>query len=67
MSMKDKATYINDIKKVPAAACSGCGGWTTYGGMSQYYRSEEKVQGRYGCGVSHKKKMVDINLISDNL
>jgi len=34
---------------IPAAACSRCGGWTGYGGMSQHSDSMELLLGRTGC------------------
>lgn len=36
----------------PVAACPHCGGWTSYGGMSQYSKSKEPVEGRTGCSCS---------------
>lgn len=33
----------------PAAACTRCGGWTAFGGMSQYAHSKVPVHGRVGC------------------
>lgn len=35
--------------QVPAAACPRCGGWTSFGGMSQYSKSVVEVLGRKGC------------------
>lgn len=34
---------------LPAAACPRCGGWTNSGGMSQYSKSREVIDGRTGC------------------
>ena len=40
----------NDTTTVPAAACPRCGGWTSYGGMSQHsHNLTERVLGRTGC------------------
>ena len=36
-------------EKVPAAACPRCGGWTSFGGMSQHSASKRRVMGRRGC------------------
>lgn len=36
-------------KRLPAAACARCGGWTPMGGMSQYAKSVFPVEGRPGC------------------
>lgn len=41
--------HKNDTTKVPAAACGGCGGWSSMGGMSQYRNSTVPVLGRTGC------------------
>lgn len=40
---------MNDLTKVPAAACNTCGGWTSFGGMSQHSESDHPVMGRTGC------------------
>jgi len=37
------------MKDIPAAACGRCGGWTNYGGCSQFFDSLEPVYGRTGC------------------
>lgn len=34
---------------IPAAACPKCGGWTSFGGMSQHSNSTVPVDGRTGC------------------
>lgn len=44
-------------KKIPAAACPRCGGWTSYGGMSQHAGSLVPVQGRTGCTCSLEREV----------
>jgi hypothetical protein len=44
-----KTPAPNDLTTIPAAACSRCGGWTSFGGMSQYSKSSTPVLGRTGC------------------
>lgn len=44
----------NDMKKVPAAACGTCGGWTSQGGMSQFTNTNIPVEGRTGCDCHSK-------------
>lgn len=46
----------NTGSKTPAAACPRCGGWTSYGGMSQYSASRVPVLGRTGCTCTTKKR-----------
>ena len=46
-------SHQNDLTNIPAAACGVCGGWTSQGGMSQYAKSLEPVQGRTGCTGPH--------------
>jgi hypothetical protein len=41
--------HKNSLENIPAAACRKCGGWTSFGGMSQYCDSKEPVMGRIGC------------------
>ena len=41
--------HVNSMKDIPLAACGACGGWTSYGGCSQYFNSTEPVYGRTGC------------------
>ena len=41
--------HINQMDEIPAAACSGCGGWTSSGGCSQHRDSDTPVFGRTGC------------------
>ena len=36
-------------KPIPAAACPRCGGWTSFGGMSQHSKATTPVSGRTGC------------------
>ena len=38
--------------QAPAASCPKCGGWTSFGGMSQHYESTSPVMGRFGCEVA---------------
>lgn len=40
----------------PAAACMQCGGWTGFGGMSQYSEAVEPVEGRSGC-ICHNAEL----------
>jgi hypothetical protein len=40
---------VNDMRKIPAAACYGCGGWTRFGGMSHHGHAVKPVDGRTGC------------------
>lgn len=40
---------MNDLDNIPAAACGNCGGWTSFGGMSQHADATEPVLGRTGC------------------
>ena len=53
--MKNSNTnkHVNDLTKVPAAACSKCGGWHSRGGMKQYANSTVPVvaggYARTGC------------------
>lgn len=47
--MTNKNQSAVDRSPVPAAACNRCGGWTGFGGMSQYATSLTKVLGRTGC------------------
>ena len=35
--------------KFTAAACMKCGGWTSFGGMSQHHKTTVPVMGRLGC------------------
>lgn len=42
-------TNVNDLIHIPAAACPRCGGWTSFGGCSQYRDATEPVMGRTGC------------------
>ena len=44
-----QANSNNDLTNIPAAACSRCGGWTGFGGMSQYSQTRLRVIGRTGC------------------
>lgn len=48
----------------PAAACPRCGGWTNYGGCSQFYKSLTFVNGRTGCfchkSVSEKNAVLSL-------
>lgn len=39
----------NPMHNIPAAACPRCGGWTTFGGMSQHATATKPVLGRTGC------------------
>lgn len=39
----------NDLTDIPAAACNKCGGWTSFGGMSQHSKTTTPVLGRTGC------------------
>jgi hypothetical protein len=39
----------NPTTNTPAAACRRCGGWTTYGGMSQHAHADAPIMGRTGC------------------
>lgn len=43
------STLLEGVKLPPAAACPRCGGWTSFGGMSQFAKSTEAVLGRIGC------------------
>jgi len=45
--------HINNMHKVPQAACTVCGGWTSQGGMSQYSDNTMPVYGRTGCDGPH--------------
>lgn len=47
-------------KFIPPAACGKCGGWTSYGGMSQYSNSYTPVSGRTGCNC-HSDNTIDGN------
>jgi hypothetical protein len=47
--MTNNATTKPSHASVPAAACACCGGWTSFGGMSQYTNSKAPVLGRVGC------------------
>lgn len=38
--------------EAPAAACGRCGGWTSFGGMSQHAKATTPVQGRVGCSCT---------------
>ncbi len=38
--------------QAPDASCPKCGGWTSYGGMSQYRSSTSPEMGRLGCEVA---------------
>lgn len=49
----------NDLTNIPAAACSKCGGWTGFGGMSQYAHSTEKVLDRTGCICHNYPQLTD--------
>jgi hypothetical protein len=49
MTTTNTTATSNDMTNIPAAACNACGGWTTYGGMSQYSNSLKPVNGRTGC------------------
>lgn len=49
----------NPMTNIPVAACPRCGGWTGYGGMSQYRNNvETRTIGRTGCvcGMRNKAK-----------
>ena len=54
---------LNEL--VPGAACPRCGGWTSFGGMSQYSESNDAVMGRIGCVcyVAQSRKAVIDNLL----
>lgn len=39
----------------PPASCPRCGGWTSYGGCSQFHKSLTPVHGRTGC-LCHKSE-----------
>lgn len=45
---------MNDMSNVPAGACGKCGGWTSFGGMSQYAGCADPVHGRTGCTCTFK-------------
>lgn len=45
--------HQNDMRNIPAAACSICGGWTSRGGMSQHSDTKTPVIGRTGCTGPH--------------
>ncbi len=47
---------MNDLTKIPAAACWICGGWTKFGGMSHYADSTTFVLGRTGCTCAQAPK-----------
>ena len=38
--------------KAPAASCPKCGGWSSYGGVSQNFSSPTLELGRLGCEVA---------------
>ena len=40
---------LNQSTLHPAAACGRCGGWTSFGGMSQHSTTHVPVNGRFGC------------------
>jgi len=40
--------HVNSMENIPAAACGNCGGWTNYGGMSQYFNAIIPVEGNKG-------------------
>jgi hypothetical protein len=42
-------SHKNSKRNIPAAACQRCGGWTSFGGMSQHSKSATPVHGRTGC------------------
>lgn len=42
-------------KIIPAAACNKCGGWTSFGGCSQFSNSKTPVLGRVGCTCFKKR------------
>lgn len=56
---------INETQKIPAAACQKCGGWTSFGGMSQHSKSTVPVMGRTGCTCSQKKE--DTTVVSKEI
>ncbi len=45
----DLKTGGNKMTNIPAAACPRCGGWTSFGGMSQFANSKVPAMGRTGC------------------
>jgi hypothetical protein len=49
MAYDKTGKWVNDLTDIPAAACGVCGGWTGYGGMSQYEYSDVPEYGRTGC------------------
>jgi hypothetical protein len=60
MNMKNKFESCREINakgytfkgKAPAASCPKCGGWTSFGGMSQHSSSTSLAMGRLGCEVA---------------
>ena len=55
---------MNALKNVPAAACPRCGGWTSFGGMSQFSNTLDVNHGRTGCICNGPKTYV-LNWASD--
>lgn len=43
----------------PPAACSRCGGWTSFGGCSQFHSSLVPVHGRTGCFCTKSERDID--------
>jgi len=64
MTQTNTTQTTNDMTNIPAAACKRCGGWTSFGGMSQHRDSETPVMGRTGCtcfkAAKHTNDMTNI-------
>jgi hypothetical protein len=60
---KTKQWIGNSLTNIPAAACSTCGGWTSWGGMSHHSHSKTPVYDRTGCTCrEHTSNSEEISL-----
>jgi hypothetical protein len=60
--MSNATTTKNDLTNIPKAACSRCGGWTAYGGCSQYANSAVRFLGRTGCHCNNNALRAKLGL-----